>query len=449
MPSLREQLKRFIPASALDRYHFALASLASLVYRHPSRELIVIGVTGTNGKTTTAYAIAKALEASGAKTGCTTTAILKIADREWLNDTKMTMPGRFFLQRMLRQMVDAGCRYAVIETSSQGLVQHRQHGVRYDLAVFTNLTPEHIEAHGGFENYKKAKRLLFEHLATLPPKTINGQLVPRVAVVNAESEHGEYYATTPGITQVQWYGIEKGDGLKATHLELLPNGSRSEVNGYPMQLSLPGRYNVENMLAALAVCQVLGVPLEQAIKRLEKIQGLPGRFERVNIGQPWTVIIDYAPEPESLKQFYTALSSVPHERLIHVLGSCGGGRDVARRPILGRTAGEKADVVIVTNEDPYDDNPQQIIDEVAAGALAAGKEEGVSLFKLLDRREAINKAMSLAQPNDLVILTGKGCETWMCVANDQKIPWSEREAAEEAIRTALQADDDSLILLTA
>lgn len=438
MPSLRERVKRLIPTSVLDRYHFTLANLASWIYHHPSKELIVIGVTGTNGKTTTSYAIAKALEASGAKTGCTTTAILKIGDREWLNDTKMTMPGRFFLHRMLREMVDEGCRYAVIETSSQGLIQHRQLGIQYDIAVMTNLTPEHIEAHGGFENYKRAKRLLFEHLASLPPKTINGQLIPRAAVINAESEHGEYYARTPGLKNVQWYGIEKGSGLKADQLELSQNGSRSVVNGYPMLLSMPGRYNVENMLAALAVCQVLSVPLEGAIKKVEKIQGLPGRFERVNIGQPWTVIIDYAPEPESLKQFYSALSSVPHQRLIHVLGSCGGGRDVARRPVLGKMAGETADIVIVTNEDPYDDDPQQIIDQVAAGAVSAGKKDGETLFKISDRREAIERAMGLAEPNDLVVMTGKGCETWMCVANDRKIPWSEREAAEAGIRAAMQ-----------
>lgn len=438
MPSLKERVKHFLPRNVLDRYHFFLANLASWIYRHPSRELIVIGVTGTNGKTTTSYAIAKALEASGEKTGCTTTAILKIGEREWLNDTKMTMPGRFFLQRMLRQMVREGCRYAVIETSSQGIVQHRQLGIRYDIAVFTNLTPEHIESHGGFENYKKAKRVLFEYLTSLPPKKIHNQSVPRAAVLNAESEYAEYYGAIPNLTNIHWYGIEKGSGLKAAHLELLPQGSRAEVNGYPMHLSLPGRYNVENMLAALSVCQVLGVPLEAAIKRLEKIQGLPGRFERVTLGQPWTVIIDYAPEPESLKQFYGALASVPHKRLIHVLGSCGGGRDVARRPILGRMAGEKADYVIVTNEDPYDDNPEQIIDDVAAGALAAGKVEGVTLYKILDRKEAIAKAMKLALPEDLVVITGKGCETWMCVANDVKLPWNEREAAEVGIRAALQ-----------
>lgn len=434
MPSLRERVKRLFPAFLLDRYHFVLAHLASWRYGHPSRDLIVIGVTGTNGKTTTCYAIAKALEATGAKTGCTTTAIMKIADKEWINNTKMTMPGRFYLQRSLRQMVEAGCRYAVIETSSQGIVQHRHLGIRYDIAVLTNLTPEHIEAHGGFENYRKAKRVLFEQLTKLPSKTLQGEVVPRVAVLNAESEFADYYATTPHLKTVLWYGIEKGSGLKADHLELLPDGSRSEVNGYPMKLAMPGRYNVENMLAALAVCQVLSVPLEPAIKRLEKIQGLPGRFERVNLGQPWTVIIDYAPEPEALKQLYGAIASLNYKRLIHVLGSCGGGRDVARRPILGQMAGETADIVVVTNEDPYDDDPHQIIDQVAAGAMTRGKEEGQTLFKIFDRRDAIALAMRLALPGDLVLMTGKGCETWMCVANDEKLPWNEREAAEAGIR---------------
>jgi UDP-N-acetylmuramoyl-L-alanyl-D-glutamate--2,6-diaminopimelate ligase len=181
----------------------------------------------------------------------------------------------------------------------------------------------------------------------------------------------------------------------------------------------------------------LSVPLEPAIKRLEKIQGLPGRFERVNLGQPWTVIIDYAPEPEALKQLYGAIASLNYKRLIHVLGSCGGGRDVARRPILGQMAGETADIVVVTNEDPYDDDPHQIIDQVAAGAMTRGKEEGQTLFKIFDRRDAIALAMRLALPGDLVLMTGKGCETWMCVANDEKLPWNEREAAEAGIRAVL------------
>lgn len=415
-------------------YHFCLAKLAAFVYGFPSRKLIVIGVTGTNGKTTTSYFLAKALEAEGYKTGCTTTAVFKIADKEWLNSIKMTMPGRFRLQKMLRDMVNAGCRYAIIETSSQGLIQHRHVGIEYDIAVFTNLTPEHIEAHGGFENYKKAKRILFEHIARLRPKIIQGETVPKAAVVNADSEFGLYYAQTPGLKQVAWFSMDAGQGLVASHLVLLPRSSRFHIAGREMELRVPGRFNVSNALAALATVQVLGRSVEEAVKQLSLIEHVPGRVEFVDLGQPWTVMVDYAPEPESLKQVYSAIDRIPHQRFIHVLGSCGGGRDVARRPILGRMAGERADIVIVTNEDPYDDDPKQIMEQVAEGVKEAGKVLNQDYFLIEDRAEAIRFAMKQAQTGDFVLMTGKGAETWICGPKGQKIPWNELETAKQALR---------------
>lgn len=437
MHPLIHRLKSKIPFTWLQPYHLALAYLASWYYRYPSRELIVIGVTGTNGKTTTSYLIAKALEASGFKTGCTSTALMKVADKEWLNTTKMTMPGRFYIQRMLREMVKAGCRYVVVETSSQGLVQYRHMGVDYDVAVLTNLTPEHIEAHGGFENYKKAKRMLFEHLTRSPKKVIDGKEVKKVAVINADSPHGEYYASTPGLSDVTWYGIDSARGVQAMQLELRDNGSSFQVDGQKIESHLTGRFNVENMLAALTVCKVLGIDLLGAAAKLGEVTHIPGRVERVDEGQPWTVIVDYAAEPEAVKRLYEAFALIPHKRIIHVFGSCGGGRDVARQPILGRLAAEHVDIVIVTNEDPYDDDPQQIIDHVAKGAEAGGKKLGENLFKITDRREAMMKAMRMAEPGDLVVMTGKGCEPWMCVADGKKLPWDEVQIAREAIRAAL------------
>ena len=431
-------LKRFIPHAWLKPYHFLLAHLASWYYRHPSKELVVIGVTGTNGKTTTSYFLSKTLEASGHKTGLTSTAILKIGDREWINDTKMTMPGRFFLQRMLRKMVDAGCTYAIIETSSQGLIQFRHIGIAYDIAVFTNLTPEHLEAHGGFENYKRAKKMLFDHLASLPKKVRHGKPIPRAIVVNADDDASGYYAQTPGITDVRWYGVDRARGLQATDLVLEGQTARFMIQDLTVHLRLPGRYNVENALAALATSQVIDIPLTDAIKRLESIERVPGRFERVETGQPWTVIIDYAPEPESLRRLYEVLAKMPKRRLIHVFGSCGGGRDQARQPLLGEMVGRTADIAIVTNEDPYDDPPLEIIHRIAEGARRVGKKEEVNLFLIEDRRRAIQYAMSLAQPDDVVLMTGKGCETWMCVANGKKIPWNEAEVAKEAIRSVLR-----------
>lgn len=427
------RIKSLVPQPVASAYHYALARFADVWFGQPSRNMVVTGVTGTNGKTTTAFLIAKALEASGFPTGCTSTAILKVGARERINPTKMTMPGRFFLQRMLREMADAGCRYAVIETSSQGLIQSRHIGIRYDIAVFTNLTPEHIEAHGGFENYKRAKRKLFEHLASLPPKMIKEARASRAAVINADDSFGNYFAETPGLVNVKWYGVKSDRGMQATQLEEDANGSRFTVNGARVSIKLPGRYNVENALAALAVADACGIDLALAAERIAAVACVPGRFERVEAGQPFTVIIDYAPEPESFRRLYETLALLPHKRFIHVLGSCGGGRDVARRPVLGKMAAERADIVIVTNEDPYDDDPQKIIDDVADGAARAGKKDGEDLFRVPDRREAIFLAMKMARAGDAVILTGKGAETWICVANGKKIPWDEAAAAREGI----------------
>ncbi len=437
--SLLYRLKTHIPAKWLLPYHYALARFAAFFYGHPARELIVIGVTGTNGKTTTTYLTAKALEASGYQTGCTTTALMKVGEKEWINRTKMTMPGRFFIQRMLREMVKAGCKYAVIETSSQGLVQYRHLGLEYDVAVFTNLTPEHLEAHGGFEAYKQAKAVLFKAVTETAAKTIQGKRIPKAFVLNSASDHADFYASQGPEVKKCWYGFQEGkDDLAATNVVYQAKSTTCRVDGASLSLSLPGKHNLENALAALGVCRVLGVDLKAGAKKLSEVPGVPGRLERVELGQPWTVVIDYAYEPEALQKCLDALKVVPHKRLIHVLGSCGGGRDVSRRPLLGAFAAKYADIAIVTNEDPYDEDPQGIIDHIIAGAVTAGRkgqEDGI--YSILDRQAAINKAMELAEPGDLVLLTGKGCEPWICVANGEKLAWDERAAAEQAIQAAL------------
>lgn len=439
------RLKTLVPEPLVAIYHRVLAHVSAITYRHPSKELIVIGVTGTNGKTTTSFYLARALEASGFGAGCTTTALMKIGKKEWINETKMTMPGRFFLQKMMRDMIEAGCRYAVIETSSQGLAQGRHLSIAYDIGVFTNLTPEHIEAHGGFENYKKAKRALFEHVGHRPMKHFDGKGVSKGIVLNADSAHGEYYGGAQGVEVKKWYGIENHRGLYADEVALDAAGSRFVLRdaddaalNIPVRLNQPGDYNISNALAALATCKLLGVDLKAAAKKLEDVTNVPGRFERIDEGQPWTAIVDYAPEPESFRQLYRALESTSRKRTIHVLGSCGGGRDVVRRPILGQLAAMNADIVIVTNEDPYDDHPREIMEQVATGAREAGKIDGEDLFLIEDRKEAIYKAMAMAEPNDLVVMTGKGCEPWICINDGKKLPWDEAGTAREAIKSALK-----------
>lgn len=443
------RVKRLIPKPLLTAYHWAMALTAAAWYRWPSKKLIVVGVTGTNGKTTTANLIASVLEASGAKVGLTTTANFRIAGEETVNGLKMTMPGRFFLQRMLRRMVESGCRYAVIETSSQGIEQHRHLGVEYDVVVFTNLTPEHIEAHGGFENYKQAKLKLFRHLSRSGRKHLAGRGdVMKTIVVNLESDYAQEFLNHRADKKYG-YLIEGAEHVsevdtkqppttvKALDFSVSSTGSTFDVHGTHFDLQLPGRYNALNALAAIAVGISQDIGLETMARALSGVSVVPGRFERIDEGQGFKVVIDYAPEPESMRQLYGVIKTMPRSRLIHVLGSAGGGRDKARRPILGDLAGRHADVVIVTNEDPYDEDPQAIIDAVAAGALAAGKREGQDLFRVLDRRTAIAKAIEMARPDDLVLLTGKGAEQAIMGPNGTSLPWDERQVTRDLLRLHL------------
>lgn len=392
--------------------------------------MVVVGVTGTSGKTTTCYLIAKALEANGAKTGMMTTALFKVADNTWENRTKMTMLGRFQAQKMLRDMVKAGCRYAVVETTSQGIAQYRHEHIAYDIVVLTNLWPEHVEAHGGFENYKRAKKLLFEYTAKLPKKVLEGKAVARIEIVNAQNEHSADFVID-GFDRAVLFGTPP---LAAEQIELLPDRSVFKVGDVSITLQLPGAVNIENALAALAVAGAVGIQLGKAATVLSDVPGLPGRYERVDEGQSFRVIVDFAFEPGAMKKLYELVATQSHARIIHILGSCGGGRDAARRPVLGRLAGEGADVVIVTNEDPYDDDPMNIINDVARGAMEAGKREGVDLFRVEDRAEAIRRAIGQAQAGDVVLITGKGSEPVMAVGGGRKIPWSDVAEARKALQ---------------
>lgn len=427
-------LRKITPKWILSLYHGFLSWLAATWYGNPSRRLIVIGVTGTNGKSSTAYFLAHALEAAGAKTGMTSTAMFKVADREWTNATKMTMLGRFQLQKLLREMVDAGCAYAVVETSSQGIVQHRHRHIAYDGCVFTNLTPEHIEAHGGFENYKRAKASLFSFVASLPLKVIHGTGIPRIAILNRDDEHAEDMAYAWGSGKVVWYGMGENVSRRASNVHIEPNRALFDVNGQRCVLRTPGEVMVYNALAALTTAEAYGISMSEAIESLSLLKAMPGRYESINEGQPFTVIVDYAYEPVALEKLLAFARTLKQDgRIIHVTGSAGGGRDVARRSVIGELSAREADITIVTNEDPYDEDPMAIITQVADAAAKAGKADGTTLFRILDREEAVRKAVSLAQPGDVVLITGKGSEPVMAVAGGKKILWDDREEVRKAL----------------
>lgn len=429
---MKHLIKKLIPSFILSWYHLCLAHLAGLVYGHPSEKLIVIGVTGTNGKSTTVNLIANILQLAGHKVVISSTVNFSAGESVKLNNLKMTMPGRFFLQKLLRDGVNNGCMFAVIESSSEGIKQHRQIGIHYDGLVFTNLTPEHLESHGGFENYKQAKLEYFRLLEKLPNKIINNQKIPKVIAANIDDPYSQEFLNF-NIDQKVTFGVNEKADVKGSDLNLTEEGINFRVAGIEFKLNLKGQFDFYNSLAAIAITSRWGMDLNKCRQALEKIPNIPGRMELINEGQTFKVLIDYAPEPESLNQMYATVKHWKHNKIIHLLGSTGGGRDTERREILGKIAGNNADIVIVTNEDPYDDDPQEIIHQVANGAVTAGKENNKNLFQEPDRRKAIARAFSFAQPGDLVILTGKGSEQKMAVKGGY-IPWDERIVAKEELK---------------
>jgi UDP-N-acetylmuramoyl-L-alanyl-D-glutamate--2,6-diaminopimelate ligase len=460
MEKILNIIKRFIPLKVFRSiqpiYHFLLNWMAAVIYKNPSDELVVIGVTGTTGKTTSVCLVAETLKANGFKVGFTSTAIFNDGKKEWLNDKKMTMLGRFFTQKILREMVNNGCQYAIVETTSEGIRQYRHRFINYDVLVFTGIYPEHIESHGSFENYKKAKGELFKHLKKCKKKFSNDRnevvqsatglkkidlnRIRKTVVVNGDDKYVDYFLEFWSEQKIVFgkklNDIVESDGLKivkATKTSSSKNGISFIALDTLFDLQLLGSFNVMNAMAAIGVCKALDIEVLKIKKGLETISGVAGRLEKIDKGQDFTVIVDYAFEPNAVEKLYETVGMLPHNNIIHVLGSTGGGRDIARRPILGELAGTNANFVIVTNEDPYDDDPKTIIDQVALGAERAGKKIDKDLFKIGDRRKAIEKAIDLAGTGDIVLITGKGSEQAICVADGEKIKWDDREEAAMAI----------------
>lgn len=438
------KIKKYLPKQIIQLYHAILSILSALWYRFPSRKLVVIGVTGTNGKTTTCNMIAKILEEAGMAVGLMTTANFKIKDKEWINKTKQTMQGRFRLQKFLRKMVKAGCDYAVVETSSEGIAQYRHLGVNYDVAVLTNLTPEHIESHGSLKKYREAKGKLFKKLLSSSYKTKKGRKVDKVSVVNLDSSHAQYFLE---FFAEKKYGFGKFVSKNVKEIfksvddfflfgeeKMTNRGSMFVYKGIDFKLKLLGIFNIYNAAAAACVGLSQGINIDTIKTALQKIETIPGRMEIINEGQNFTAIVDYAHEPKALQNVFETAATMTQGKIISVLGSCGGGRDKARRPKLGKLAAKYADFVIVTNEDPYDENPQSIIDQVAEGAILQGKSEENSLFKILDRGEAIKKAIDMAGENDVVIITGKGSEQCIVTKGGKKIDWDDRAAVRKYLK---------------
>jgi len=423
---IKKILKKIIPPSILRLYYQTLPALGAFLYGFPSKKLIVIGVTGTNGKSTVVQLITNIFQEADLSVASISSVRFQINNEERQNDLKMTMPGRLKIQKFLREAVNADCRYVVLEVTSEGIKQFRHKFINFDTVVFTNLTKEHIEAHGDFEKYRKTKGKLFNSPGL---KTI---------VVNTDDKNAEYFLHFKA--DKKWgYRIKRkteSENFKVTtqnlkiiegeKLEILENGLKIRIKGTQFNSKLLGEFNAYNILAATCVGLSQEISLEKIKQALEKINGVSGRMELV-IKEPFKVFVDYAHTPDALENVYKTLAG---NRLICVLGSCGGGRDKWKRPEFGRLAANYCSQIILTNEDPYGERPQNILKEIEKGILEY-RTPNINHQLIFNRQGAIKKALSLARQGDTVIITGKGSEPWMCVANGKKIPWDDRKIVKE------------------
>jgi UDP-N-acetylmuramoyl-L-alanyl-D-glutamate--2,6-diaminopimelate ligase len=405
-----------------EGYRKGRIKLVSARYGNPSKNLSVIAVTGTNGKTTTVNYINEILKEAGFKTAMFSTAVIEIAGDRRQNDLNMTVADTAVMQRFFRDAKREGVDYVVLEITSIALQQHKLDGVPIVAAVMTNLTQDHLDAHGTMQAYAEAKAKLFK-------------LQPDFIVLNRDDEWFDFYDQFPARSQKITYGKHDDAEAKIEYLKLYRKGSEATVvidhqTKLDLATALPGEYNVYNMTAAASVAYLLGVSLNDIIEGAANLEEVPGRFERVETGKEYDVVVDYAHTPDGLEKFLTAAKAVTKNRVILVFGATGD-RDRSKRPMMGEIATKFADRIILTDEESYNENPATIRDMVMAGIEQAGGTAKVT--EIADRREAIKKALSVAKKGDTVVITGMGHEQYRIVKGE-RIPWNDAEVVRELTR---------------
>ena len=415
MRALKALIERVLPRplyrALLAPYHFLWNLVAAEHNRFPARELVVIGVTGTKGKSSVSEMIAAILEEAGNMTAISSTIHFKIGREVKPNLFKMTLPGKGFIQTFLREAVDKGASHAVVELTSEAALQYRHSFLSLNALVFTNLEKEHLESHGSMENYLKAKLRLGKALE-------HSEKRPRAIIANADSPYAQPFLKLRVEEQVP-FSLSDAKELRLTvaGIEFLYKGERIIVPH-------PGEFSARNALAAIKTAEFLGIPVRTSANALQKLMVIPGRAEKIEEGQDFLAIVDYAHTPDSLAALYAAY---PQNRKICVLGNTGGGRDTWKRPEMGRIADEQCDEVFLTDEDPYDEDPQEIVD-----AMAKGMERPPTI--IMDRREAIHSALSHARAGDVVLITGKGTDPYIMRAKGAKEVWSDARVVREELQ---------------
>lgn len=413
MTQLKELIQALLPRQLyrllLLSYHLLFTFLSALFAGFPANKLTVIGVTGTKGKSSVAEMIASILETAGYRVALASTIRFTVDKVSEPNLFKMTLPGRGFIQRFLARAVRARCEFAVIEITSEAALQYRHLFLSLNALVFTNLAKEHLESHGGMDQYFAAKYRIGEALARSPKR-------PRVIVANADDEYGLRFLKLPVEERIP-VSLKDAQDLR------LDGGVEFTLGGTSFAVPHPGTFSAMNALAAIKATQAFGVPYSVAAKALKNLTLIPGRAERIDAGQNFLAVVDYAHTPDSLRALYEAF---PRVRKICVLGNTGGGRDTWKRPEMGRIAEQYCSDVILTNEDPYDEDPWQIVREMAAGMT---KQPAI----IMDRREAIRTALTRASEGDAVLITGKGTDPYIMGPRGGKLPWSDAAVVREEL----------------